>query len=127
MQTILADAEAGVPDPSAADPPDTWSRTCKWKSAGTPGASVDLVIQGAKTQNGRLVLGVLAGGPGNGEKTPVPGLGEKATYWKNSGLNTLGLVTKEGDYTADVTAYFVEPPPTSDQLVPLVQKALDAL
>jgi hypothetical protein len=125
VQTILPGAGAGAPEP-VADTPDTWSRICKWKASGI--ASVDLVVFGAKTEQGLQALTIMATtGPGNGPKTPVTGLGDRAVYWENSGINTRGLTAQKGSYSADVTAYFVDPAPTQAQLTPLVQQALDHL
>jgi len=42
-------------------------------------------------------------------------------------LAARGLTALKGSYSADVTAYFVDPAPTQAQLTPLVQKALDQL
>ena len=66
-------------------------------------------------------------GPGNGTKTPVTGLGDRAIYWEDADVNTRGLTALKGSYSADVTAYFVDPAPTQGQLTPLVKKALDQL
>jgi hypothetical protein len=129
VQAILADAQAGVVDPDLTqDSADGFVRACSFKSVGFPATKIDLVVYGAKSQKGLDMIDLaVTKAPGNGTKTPVSGVGDKATFWTDDGINTLGLIAKKGDYGVDVTAYFVDPAPTQDQLSPLVKKALDAL
>jgi len=124
VQSILPAAGAGAPEPTE-DTPDDWTRTCKWKGAELD--SVELVLFGALTSNGQQLLGILSTRIGNGTKMPVSGLGDAATYWEDSGVNTRGLTAKKTNYVADVTAYFLDPAPTEGQFEPLVRKALDQL
>jgi hypothetical protein len=125
VQTILPGAQAGAQQ-TTQDTPDVWNRICKWNGSALL-VSVELVTYGALTEQGVVSLSVLAGGPGNGTKTPVSGVGDHATYWENSNLNTRGLVALQGNVSAGVTAYSVTPAPTQDQFTPLVKKALDQL
>ena len=124
VQAVLPGALPGVVVPTT-DYPDVWVRDCQWAdSAGF--ASVELVIQGALTSRGDQGLDVLVTtGPGNGQKTPVSGLGDKAMYWVD--MTDQGLVAKHGSYAISVTAYLFNQAPTEAQLAPLVLKAMGEL
>lgn len=117
---------------SAAEPvndpvPNVWTRTCSYSSKPTGPSldTVDLVVYGAKDADGVKMLTVLAGGMGT-KKTPVSGIGDQATYWEQDTSN-VGLVAKQGSYAVDVTAYFMTPFPSQDQLGVAVKKVLGQL
>ena len=57
--------------------------------------------------------------------TPVSGLGTEAHYWVSDSDN--GLWALNGSVSVDVTAYFLSPMPTADQLQPLVAKVLSEI
>jgi hypothetical protein len=125
VRTILPSAGPGKAA-APVDTPDLWVRLCTWTAGGIP--SVDLVVHGALTEAGRQQLAILATvGPGDGTKTPVSGLGDSAVFWEDADINTLGLTALRGNYSVDVTAYFLERAPTQAQLIPLVRKAFDGL
>jgi hypothetical protein len=90
--------------------------------------SVQLSVGIATTATGSTYLDTLTTtGPGDGTTEPMTGLGDKAVYWEDAGINTRGVAARVGCYGVDVTAYFLEPPPTKEQLAALVNKAIDAL
>src|SRR5262245_25644716 len=95
VQTILPAAATSAAEPTP-DMPDVWARICKWDAGSVE--SVELVVYGATSKDGTFALTVLAGGPGNGTKTAVGGLGDKATYWEDAGINTRGVVALQGNY-----------------------------
>lgn len=122
-QMIVPDAQAGVLDPGPPDGPDFWSRDCAWHSAST-GDSVDLVLFGALSENG--LVGIEAAAASGDVNTPVTGLGDEAHYWQDTPQGTNGVWALSGSVSVDVTAYFVTPFPTADQIRPLVAKGLAA-
>lgn len=124
VATVLTNPEPGAPDQVQASA-DLWVRSCTYRSRDSALASVDLVLEGAISQAGNdLIHDVVDAGPGDGLKQHVAGVGETATYWADEDLTTLGLVSAWRSHAIAVTTYSVEPPPTKDQLVPLVIKVI---
>ena len=104
VQTILPTATAGTVEAPADPTPDVWTRICTWNAAAGL-ASVDLVLFGAVNAQGLQAVTIIATtGPGNGTKTPVAGLGDRAIYWEDADVSTRGLTALKGTYSVDVTA-----------------------
>jgi len=127
VATVLPNADRATPDQVQASA-DIWVRSCAYGSPESTLAAVDLVLEGAISKAGNdLIVSVVDAGPGDGLKQHVDGVGETATYWADDDLHTLGLVSAWHGYGVGVTAYRVDPPPTKDQLVPLVVKVIGKL
>jgi hypothetical protein len=127
MATLLSSNDGGIPDQVRADA-DIWLRTCTYTSAANPVEQVDLVVEGAISQAGSdLIHEIVDAGPDGALIQHVDGVGETATYWADDAVSTLGLVSAWHGYAVGVTAYFVEPPPSKDKLVPLVVKVIGKL
>ena len=121
VQAILPGAQPGTEQQT----PDTaafgfWSRDCKWDVSDTSVQSIELVIFGATTEQG--LAGIKAAAQSGNTNTPVSGLGSEAHYWIEDSDN--GLWALNGSVSVDITAYFLSPMPTADQLQPLVGKVL---
>ena len=121
IQAVMPGARPGVEQPT----PDTsglgfWSRDCKWDLSDTSAQSIELVVFGATTEQG--LAGIQAAARSGKISSPVDGLGEEARYWVKDADN--GLWAIEGPLSVDVTAYFLTPMPTQEQLQPLIAKAL---
>lgn len=127
MATLLSSNDGGMLDQVRADA-DVWLRTCTYTSAANPVQQVDLIVEGAISQAGSdLIYKIVDEGPEGALMQHVDGVGETATYWADDAVSTLGLVSAWHDYAVGVTAYFVEPPPSKDKLVPLVVKVMGKL
>jgi len=127
MATLLSSNDGGMADQVRADP-DLWLRTCTFTSSDHPIQQADLVLEGAISQAGNdLIHKIVNEGPGGALTEHVDGVGETATYWADDGATTLGLVSAWHGYAIAVTAYFVDPPPSKDKLVPLVVKVIGKL
>jgi hypothetical protein len=127
VATLLPNVDRAMPDQVQATA-DIWVRSCTYASPDSALASVDLVLEGAISKAGSdLIHSVVAAGPGDGLTQHVDGVGETATYWANDDFDTLGLLSAWHGYAVGVTAYYVDPPPTKDQLVPLVVKVIGKL
>lgn len=127
IATVLASNDGGMPDKVQANP-DLWIRSCTYTSDEYPIQQVDLVLEGAISQAGSdLIHQVVDDGPSGGLTEHVDGVGETATYFADDTVSTLGLVSAWHGYAVAVTAYFVEPPPSKDKLVPLVVKVIGKL
>jgi hypothetical protein len=125
-QTLLPGATAGVQQ-TTDDTADVWTRECDWDAGGVSGMSVTLVVDGALTSQGNTLLNILATtGAGSGTKMPVSGVGDKAIYFNDTGLDQ-GLTALHAGYDVDVTVYFLTPDVPESSLQPLVVKAMGAL
>ena len=125
IQVLLPGAPAGTalaPDDSA----DVWMRGCAWQ---TGGLSVTLLVQGALTSNGNLILGVEVEATSNStsQATAVSGVGDKAVYLNNQPLNDQILNARKGSELVSVGAYSYTPPVPESSLQPLVVEALGKL
>jgi hypothetical protein len=127
LATLLASNDGGMPDRVQANA-DIWLRTCTYTSDEQPSQQVDLVLEGAMSQAGSdLIHKIVGEGPGDALTEHVDGVGETATYWADDAVRTLGLISAWHDHAIGVTAYFVDPPPSKDKLVPLVVKVIGKL
>jgi hypothetical protein len=127
VQVFFPAAVAAMPLPVNDPTPDVWARICSYEPKPNDKSvdHVELVVQGATTSQGLVLLSVMVDGLGS-KKTPVSGIGEKASYWEQD-TSDVGLVAKQGSYAVDVTAYFMTPFPTQDQLAVAVKKVLGEL
>jgi hypothetical protein len=121
IQTVLPAARPGAEQLT----PDTsdigfWSRDCNWDVSDTSVEAIELVIFGATTEQG--LAGIKAAALSGRTNSPVAGLGEDARYWVDD--VTGGLWAFDGSLSVDITAYFLTPMPTEEQLHPLVAKVL---
>lgn len=126
IATVLLDADRGQVSMVAANA-DLWLRSCTFTSQGDPRQTFDLILEGAISRAGSELILAAVDDPGSGLKQHVAGVGETATYWVHDDLSTLGLVSAWHDHAVGVTAYYVKPVPTKDQLVPLVVKVIGQL
>jgi hypothetical protein len=125
VQVLLPGAPAGTalaPDDNA----DVWTRGCAWQ---TGGLSVTLIVEGALTSNGNLIIGfgVELTSNSTSQVTPVSGLGDKAVYINNQPLNDQILNARKGNEVVSVAAYSYTPPVPESSLQPLVVEALGKL
>lgn len=106
---------------------DTWARICEWyENDDELMPNIELVLQGALTDNGRIGLEAAFDALGD-QREDVAGIGERAVYWVDTQYGTLGLYAMDGGRLVGMTSYFVEPPPTKEALALLVSKALGQL
>jgi hypothetical protein len=127
LATLISTNDGGMPDQVQANA-DIWVRTCTYTSDDHPIQQVDLLLEGAMSQAGsELIHRIVSDGPGGVLTEHVDGVGETATYWADDAVSTLGLISAWHDHAVGVTAYFVEPPPSKDKLVPLVVKVIGKL
>lgn len=125
VQVLLPGAPAGTalaPDDNA----DVWIRGCTWQ---TGGRSVSLIVQGALTSNGNLIIGIEVEPASNStsQVTPVSGVGDKAAYINNQPLNDQILNARKGSEVVSVAAYSYSSPVPESSLQPLVVEALAKL
>jgi hypothetical protein len=73
-----------------------------------------------------LVLATPASGGGTTQATPVPGVGDKAVYLVNQGLDQI-LNAKKGHVVVSLAAYNFTPAASEASLEPLVVEALGQL
>jgi hypothetical protein len=125
VQVLLPGAPAGEGLP-ADDNADVWMRGCQW--AGSGGMSASLIVEGALTRNGSLVLGieVEANSSSTTQATAVSGLGDKAVYLNNIGLDQI-LNARQGNEVISVAAYNFPAEVPEASLQPLVVEALGKL
>jgi len=126
VQTLMPGAAAGTamaPDDNA----DTWTRGCEWQ--GSNGMAITLLVDGALTSNGDLVLGVIVdlNSDSTTQATPVSGVGDKAVYLVNQGLGDQILNAKKGHILVSLAAYNFTPAASEAALEPLVVEALGSL
>ena len=124
VQVLLPGAPAGAPLPPD-DDADIWTRGCSWQAAGM---GVSLVVEGALTSNGNRVLGfeVEANSSSTTQATAVPGVGDKAVYLNNIGLDQI-MNARKGSEVVSVAAYTFTPEVPEASLEPLVVEALGKL
>jgi hypothetical protein len=124
VQTLLSGAPAGAPLPPD-DTADIWTRGCAWQASGM---AVTLIVEGALTSNGNLVLGIEVDATSNGTRqaTAVSGVGDKAVYLVNQGLDQI-LNAKKGSTVVSVAASGFTPAVPEASLQPLVVEALSKL
>ncbi len=125
VQVLLPGAPAGTalaPDDNA----DIWTRGCAWQVS--PRA-VTLIVEGALTSNGNLILGIEVDATGNSttQATAVSGVGDKAVYLNNQPLNDQILNARKGSEVVSLGAYSYTPVVPESSLQPLVVEALGKL
>jgi hypothetical protein len=125
VQMLLPGAPAGTalaPDDNA----DMWMRGCAWQ---TGGLSVSLIVQGALTSNGNLIIGIEVEPTSNSttQATAVSGVGDKAVYIDNQPLNDQILNARKGSEVVSVAASSYSSPVPESSLQPLVVEALAKL
>lgn len=126
----LADVQVlvpGAPDGTAMAPEDDaniWLRGCSWQAGGL---ALTLIVEGALTSTGDLVLGteVEPSSSSTTQSMTVSGLGDKAVYLNNVGLDQI-LNAKQGSEVVSVGAYLPTVVPESS-LEPLAVEALGHL
>ena len=125
VQTLMPGAAAGTPL-APDDYSDAWTRGCEWQ--GMNGMAISLLVEGALTSTGDLVLGVEvdANSSSTTQATAVPGLGDKAVYLVNQGLDQI-LNAKKGHLVVSLAAYNFTPAASEASLQPLVVEALAQL
>jgi len=125
VQVLLPGAPAGTalaPDDNA----DVWIRGCTWE--GSAGMGLSLIVEGALTRNGSLVLGteVEPHSSSTTQATAVSGVGDKAVYLNNIGLDQI-LNARQGNEVISVAAYNFPAEVPEASLQPLVVEALGKL
>ena len=122
VQTLVPGVTAGAPM-NADDNADAWIRGCTWQGSG--GMAATLLVEGALTRNGEFVLGLVvdANSSATTQATAVPGLGDKAVYLVNQGLDQI-LNAKKGSIVVSVAVYNFTPEVPEASLQPLVVEAL---
>jgi hypothetical protein len=125
VQTLLPGATAGAPI-APSDDANIWAHGCEWQGSG--GMAVSLIVEGALTSTGNLVLGVEVDATSNAttQATAVSGVGDKAVYLVNTGLDQI-LNAKMGSYVVSVAVYNFPAVVTEASLQPLVVEALGKL
>jgi hypothetical protein len=125
VQTLVPGATAGTPM-APDDNADAWVRGCAW--SGSNGMGISLLVEGALTSTGDLVLGVVvdANNSSTTQATPVSGVGDKAVYLVNQGLDQI-LNAKKGHIVVSLAAYNFTPAASEASLQPLVVEALAQL
>jgi len=125
VQVLLPGAPAGTPLAPEASA-DTWTRGCSWQAAGK---GVSLLVEGALTSNGNLVLGTVFDATSNSmrQATAVSGVGDKAVYINNQPLNDQILNARKGSHVVSMAAYSYSSPVPESSLQPLVVEALGKL
>ncbi len=124
VQALVTGAPAGTPL-APGDDADVWSRACAWQASGM---ALVLMVEGASTASGNLVLGTTVELTSNStsQATPVSGVGDKAVYLVNAGLGQI-LNAKQGSEVVSVqVSGFPQPVPESS-LQPLALEALGKL
>jgi hypothetical protein len=103
-----------------------WSRGCEWQ--GNSGFRVSLVIDGALTSNGNQVLSILVEANSNSttQATSVYGVGDKAVYLVNQGLDQI-LNAKKGSTLVSLAVYNFPQPVPEASMQPLVVEVLSKL
>jgi hypothetical protein len=124
VQTLLPGAIPGAPL-TLDDTAEFWIRGCAWQANGM---SVSLLVQGALNSDGNLLLDVEVEATSNAtsQATAVPGVGDKAVYRVNQGLDQI-LNAKKGSTVVSVAAYGFTPDVPEASLQPLVVEALSKL
>jgi hypothetical protein len=125
VQVLLPGAPAGSalpPDDNA----DIWTRGCAWQVSPL---AVTLLVEGALTTNGNLILGIEVDATSNSttQATAVSGVGDKAVYLNNQPLNDQILNARKGSEVVSVGAYSYMPAVPESSLRPLVVEALGKL
>jgi hypothetical protein len=125
VQMLLPGAPAGTAL-APHDNADMWMRGCAWQ---TGGLSVSLIVQGALTSNGNLIIGIEVEPTSNStsQATAVSGVGDKAVYINNQPLNDQILNARKGSEVVSVAAYSYSSPVPESSLQPLVVEALGKL
>jgi hypothetical protein len=125
VQVLLPGATAGTAM-APEDDADTWMRGCEWQ--GDNGLAITLLVEGALTSNGNLVLNFLveANSSSTTQATAVSGVGDKAVYLVNQGLDQV-LNAKKGSTLVSLAAYNFTPEASEASLQPLVVEALGKL
>jgi hypothetical protein len=124
VQVLVPGAPAGAPL-APSDDADVWGRTCAWQAGGQ---GVSLLVAGALNSKGDVVLDTTVEATSNGmrQATAVSGLGDKAVYLNNIGLDQI-LNAKKGSEVVSVAAYGFTPEAPEASLQPLVVEALAKL
>ncbi len=124
VQTLLPGAPAGAPL-TLSDDADIWSRGCAWQASGM---AVTLLVDGALTSSGDLVLGTVvdANSSSTTQATAVSGVGDKAVYLVNTGLGQI-LNARSGGYVVSVSVSGFTPEVPEASLQPLVVEVLGKL
>jgi len=124
VQVLLPGAAPGY-DLSPDDNVDVWSRGCAWEASGM---SVTLLVQGALTSAGNQVIGfdVEAASDATRQATAVSGVGDKAVYLDNAGLDQI-LNARQGSELVSVAAAGFTPEVPEGSLQPLAVEALGNL
>jgi hypothetical protein len=122
VQSLVPGVTAGVPR-NPDDNANSWARGCTWQGSG--GMAATLLVIGALTRNEELRLGTVveANSSATTQATAVPGLGDKAVYLVNKGLDEI-LNAQKGSIFVSVAAYNFTPPVPEASLQPLVVEAL---
>ena len=125
VQVLLPGAPAGSamsPDDNA----DIWTRGCAWQVSPL---AVTLLVEGALTSNGNLILGIEVDATSNStsQATAVSGVGDKAVYLNNQPLNDQILNARKGSEVVSVAAYSYTPAVPESSLQPLVVEVLGKL
>jgi hypothetical protein len=125
VQTLLPGATAGAPL-APDDTADSWSRGCAWQGSG--GMAITLLVDGALTSNGLLVLSTVvdANSSSTTQATAVSGVGDKAVYLVNQGLGQI-LNALKGSNVVSLAVYNFTPEVPEASLQPLVVEALGKL
>jgi hypothetical protein len=125
VQTLLPGAPAGAPI-APSDDADIWAHGCSWQGSG--GMGVSLLVEGALTSNGNLVVSFAVDVTSNAttQATAVSGVGDKAVYLVNTGLDQI-LNAKKGSTVVSVAAYNFPAAVPEASLQPLVVEALGKL
>jgi hypothetical protein len=125
VQVLLPGAPAGTalpPDDNA----DIWTRGCAWQVS--PRA-VTLLVEGALTSNGNLILGIEVDATSNStsQAMAVSGVGDKAVYLNNQPLNDQILNARKGSEVVSVAASGYTSAVPESSLQPLAVAALAKL
>jgi hypothetical protein len=125
VQTLLPGATDGVPLPNS-DDAEIWSRGCEWDGSG--GMAVTLLVDGPLTSGGALVLATTVDATSNNttQATAVSGVGDKAVYLVNAGLDQI-LNARSGNEIVSLGAYNFTPNAAEASMEPLVVEALSNL
>lgn len=128
---LLADVQALLPGAAPGyqlapdDTADVWMRGCAWQASGM---SVTLLVEGALTSSGNITIGfgVEANSNSSTQATAVSGLGDKAVYLDNVGLDQI-LNARKGSELVSVAAAGFTPKVPEASLQPLAAEALGNL
>jgi len=105
--------------------PDNWISTCAYRGVAT--TYVELQIEGALSSAGLRAIDIEAGGHGDGPRTPVSGLGDRAAFYTSMGGLSVGLAVRRGNTLVDLGVNLAEQPPTEATLEPFVRLVFDRL